>query len=220
MTECAPLILASASARRKEILEAHGHSFVIIPSDANESLPDDADFTPEETTIYLAELKAQAVFSGLIPEDWPQGCIILAVDTIVYKDSIIGKPVDEADALRILRTLRNTTHQVISGVCILKTECRGGTNNTECRDGNLPPIRFLETTETIKFADTTTVRFGDYTDEEILAYIRENPPYDKSGSYAIQSSWGRHVIFIAGDIENVIGLPYPKIASYIKNFEL
>jgi len=85
---------------------------------------------------------------------------------------------------------------------------------TGATDG--PPHTRLSTVKRVKFSDTTTVRFGPYTDDDILAYIRANPPYDKSGSYAIQSDWGRHVLSVDGDIENVIGLPYPKLAAYIE----
>ena len=195
-----PLILASASPRRKEILEAHGFTPVVIPSDVDEALPADKYFTPEETVIFLAKLKAEAVFSALNAKDWPFGCMILGVDTIVYKDRIIGKPVDEADALEILRTLRKDSHKVISGVCLIRTKSHNGK---------------FETEEKLLFSDTTIVRFGDYTDEEILAYVRANPPYDKSGSYAIQSDWKRHVLEIDGDIENVIGLPFIKLSEYL-----
>jgi len=195
-----PLILASASLRRAEILEAHGIEHVVIPSEVDETLPPGSRFTPEQTTIYLAELKAKAVLDILDPDDWPQGCYILGVDTIVYKDDIIGKPIDEADALRILRILRNTLHEVISGVCLILAKPKGGK---------------LEVMDKILFSDATTVCFSDYSDDEILAYVRANPPYDKSGSYAIQSEWGKHALKIDGDIENVIGLPYKKLSGYL-----
>jgi len=201
----APLILASASPRRKEILEAHGHDPIVIPADVDESIPEGRDFTPEELTIYLAELKAATVFDTLCPDEWPHGCTILGVDTIVYKDRVIGKPVDEADALDILRSLKNGSHEVISGVCIIRAH----------RDGHPDGQSSLVIAEKFLFHDTTTVRFGDYTDEEIIEYVRANPPYDKSGSYAIQSAWGRHVLEMDGDIENVIGLPYKKLSAYL-----
>jgi septum formation protein len=196
--------------RRKEILEAHGHDFFMIPSEIEEALPEDADFAPEELTIYLAEQKATAVFKTLRHEDWPNGCAIIGVDTIVYKDKIIGKPVDEEDALAILRSLKNTSHEVISGVYIIHALPLHVT-----RSATGPPYTRMAAVEKEKFADVTTVRFGDYTDEEILEYIRANPPYDKSGSYAIQSDWGRHVLEMEGDIENVIGLPYSRLAEYL-----
>ena len=200
-----PLILASASPRRKEILEAHGNAPVVIPADVDESIPEDSAFTPEELTIYLAELKSTTVFNTLQPETWPHGCTVLGVDTIVYKDRVIGKPVDEADALDILRSLKNGPHEVISGVCLIYAVQQ----HTPAGQTTLAIEKKL------LFHDTTTVRFGDYSDEEIIEYIRANPPYDKSGSYAIQSAWGRHVLEMNGDIENVIGLPYKKLAEYL-----
>ena len=197
MTKTIPLILASASPRRKEILEAHGHMPVVIPANVDETLPENSGFSPGETAVYLAGLKTAAVLGSLDPEDWLSGCTILGVDTIVFKERIIGKPVDEADALGILRSLKNASHEVISGVNVIR--CGAG----------------LVIISEASFFDTTTVRFGDYSDEEILVYIRANPPYDKSGSYAIQSDWGRHVLEVDGDIENVIGLPYRRIAPYL-----
>jgi len=255
-----PLILASASPRRKEILEAHGYRPIVIPADVDETVPEDEDFTPYETAVYLAELKATAILETLGTEDWPDGCTILGVDTIVYKDRIIGKPVDEADALGILRSLKNGSHEVISGVCIIRafpepsalkspvanvssqtpssalqhetpttfqqpavSQPQGSTRrhsispaqDQSARAQTQAQFPALVVTEKTLFSDTTTVRFGDYSDGEILAYIRSNPPYDKSGSYAIQSDWGRHVLKVDGDIENVIGLPFQKLSEYL-----
>ncbi|MCL1895732.1 MAG: Maf family protein [Clostridiales bacterium] len=209
-----PLILASASPRRKEILEAHGYSPIVMPADVDEQLPPGAVFTPEKATIYLAELKANAVFEALAPRDWPHSCTVLGVDTIVYKDRIIGKPVDEADALDILRSLKNTSHQVISGACLIRAGDVFAPSRNPQATGS--PIRFLAS-DIIWLSDTTTVQFGDYTDDEILEYIRANPPYDKSGSYAIQSAWGRHVLSVDGDIENVIGLPFKRLSAYLED---
>jgi len=225
MNKAAPLILASASLRRKEILEAHGFTPIVIPSDAYETLPTGMSFTPEQTTVYLAELKAKTVLDTLDPDDWPDGCRILGVDTIVFKDRIIGKPVDEADALDILRSLRNASHEVISGVCLIHAQRENpswlcGEKLSEDlihpqRENPLAVQVALTAVEKLLFHDTTTVTFDDYSDEEILAYIRANPPYDKSGSYAIQSDWGKHALEIDGDIENVIGLPYKKLSGYL-----
>ena len=207
-----PLILASASPRRKEILEAHGHFIKVIPADVDESLPEGNDFTPDETVIYLAEKKATAVFETLNYMDWPKGCAIIGVDTIVFKDRIIGKPKDETEALEILRSLKNATHKVISGVCLVHAAVLHVTGATAG-----PPHSRLAMVQKEVFSDTTTVRFGDYSDEEILEYVRANPPYDKSGSYAIQSEWGRHVLEMQGDLENVIGLPYIQLSKYLPN---
>ncbi|MDR3306007.1 MAG: Maf family protein [Clostridiales Family XIII bacterium] len=215
------LILASASPRRREILEEHGQSPVVIPSNIEESLPEGRVFSPEETAMYLAEQKAEAVAEELKrgvfgaalraaagrAAESAEGAgnfLVLAVDTIVYKDRIIGKPRDEEDALNILRSLKNAAHDVISGVCLIEL----AQNLGPCRP------RFKMCGKQV-FFDSTTVTFGDYTDGEILAYIRANPPYDKSGSYAIQSNWGSHVISADGSIFNVIGLPWERIEPFL-----
>ena len=105
------LILASASPRRKELLEKAGYTFEIIVSDADETLPD--GITPEEAVRLNARRKAQAV-SDLHP-----GAVVLGCDTVVAIDgAILGKPTDEADAKTMLRRLSGNTHTVYSGVCI------------------------------------------------------------------------------------------------------
>jgi len=134
---------------------------------------------------------------------------ILGVDTIVVKDRIIGKPVDEADALSILRSLSGATHTVISGCCLF--EVCAAPNSVDAMGRPFPVEVDFETL----FFDETLVTFEAVSDEEILAYIRANPPYDKSGAYAIQSEWGRHVTHVEGSVENVIGLPWEEIAPYL-----
>jgi septum formation protein len=234
------IILASGSPRRFEILKKHGIDPIVIPSDADETLPPEYETRSVEDIVkYLAHIKAGAVYdqlkdSGaaaiktLIPDAaksaratettdiftdktlilgaaknaratettdiFTNKTLILGADTIVYKDGIIGKPKDEADAIRILSLLRNTAHLVITGVALID----------------------LSTGEETQFAETTKVFFKDYSDEEIKRFIREEPPYDKSGSYAIQSSWTKNVDHIEGDLENVIGLPWPRLAEYLR----
>ncbi|MDR1815315.1 MAG: Maf family protein [Clostridiales Family XIII bacterium] len=208
MTDTArTLILASASPRRKEILEAHGHRPLVLPSDADESIPGGMDLSPEETAMFLAAQKALAVAKSLpahAPEAAAEGALVIGVDTIVYRDHIIGKPKDEADALAILRSLKNGTHSVISGVCLISA-------GPAEKAGSGTVIQ-----KTTIFYDTTLVTFDDYTDTDILAYVRANPPYDKSGSYAIQSDWGRHAVRIDGSTYNIIGFPYERIEPYLR----
>ena len=213
------LILASASPRRKEILESHGVSIIIIPSNIEEILPEDRHFSPEETAMYLAEQKAIAIANNIIDGKCDaifaeiDPCFdhtnsdnlkILAVDTIVYKDRIIEKPVDEADAIAILTHLKNSVHYVISGACIIELAKTVDTSG-----------RQLAISKKTTLHDTTTVTFGDYSTDDIIQYIHENPPYDKSGSYAIQSSWSKNVKSREGSIENVIGLPWEAIKDLI-----
>jgi septum formation protein len=188
------IILASASPRRREILEAHGVTPVIRPADVYETLPDDLTEEPKEAAMYLAGLKARAVYLHYYKNKNPEPAVILGADTIVYKDRIIGKPVDEADAFAILSSLRNARHSVITGVALIDAATGA---------------------ETV-FYEETFVTFNDYPDEEIRRFVREEPPYDKSGSYAIQSSWSKNVAAIDGDVENVIGLPWAKIAAYLQ----
>ena len=184
------IILASASPRRLEILAAHGVTPVVIPADVDETLPDELLNKPAEATMFLASQKAQAVYRGLSSFE---PATIIGADTIVFKDKIIGKPVDAEDAFSILSSLRGARHSVITGVSLI-----------DVADGK----------ETV-FYDETIVTFKDYPDEEIRRFVREEPPYDKSGSYAIQSSWSKNVASVDGDIENVIGFPWAKISEYL-----
>jgi septum formation protein len=193
------VILASASPRRLEILQGHGIDPVVLPSEADETLPPEVEAAgPEEVVRYLAQIKARSIYEKLreqgAPDTLQPGAVILGADTIVYKDRIIGKPLDAEDAFAILASLRASSHHVLTGVCLIDAYTGG------------------ETT----IVDDTRVTFHDYPDEEIRRFIREEPPYDKSGSYAIQSSWSGNVAAVEGDIENVIGLPYQAIAPYLE----
>ena len=206
-----PVILASGSPRRLSIMQEHGVEPIVRPSNSDEALPEGADeMTMEEKVMYIAAQKARDVYEEWLAEreghatgakggaapatethaDFP---LILAADTVVYKDRIIGKPKDEADAVAILTELRNTFHFVYSGICIIDT-----------KDG----------AETSLF-DVTKVWFKDYPDEEICRYVGEEQPYDKSGSYGIQSSWGQNVERVEGDVENVMGLPWRIVAPVL-----
>ena len=187
------IILASASPRRFDILAAHGITPTVIPADVDETLPGELLTKPAEATMYLASLKALAVFELLEKTEQVEPSVIIGADTIVFKDKIIGKPVDAEDAFSILSSLRNSKHSVITGVSLVDT---------------------MTGKETV-FYDETIVTFKDYTDEEIRRFVREEPPYDKSGSYAIQSSWSKNVESVDGDIENVIGFPWTKISKYL-----
>ncbi|MDR1272066.1 MAG: Maf family protein [Clostridiales Family XIII bacterium] len=207
------LVLASASPRRKEIFASRGIYPLIIPSNAEEKLPEGAKLSPEETAVYLADLKASAV-AGEIGADRHETelsgvdrLMVVGVDTIVFRGEIIEKPRDEADALRILRALANGIHTVISGVSLIEMRRQEG-RQAGSGTGHRPTYRVVGGE---KFYDSTDVAFGDYSDDEILEYVRSEQPYDKSGSYAIQSSWGRHVRKIDGSVENVIGLPVDRI---------
>jgi septum formation protein len=180
-------------------LQKHGINPVVIPSDADEILPPEyANSDAIDIVKYLAHVKARTVYEQLkdgAGADVTEKTFILGADTVVFKDFIIGKPTDEDDAFRILSHLRNSEHGVITGVSLID----------------------LLTGDETQFAETTKVFFKDYPDEEILRFIREEQPYDKSGSYAIQSSWSKNVDHIEGELENVIGLPWRGLAKRLDN---
>jgi septum formation protein len=187
------IVLASASPRRRDILNTHGIDPIIIPSNADETIPD-AEIEHarvDEIAIRIAHLKASEVYERLrtLSGNYTSRVIVLGADTVIDKDGIIGKPTDADDAFRILSKLRNTTHRVITGVSLID----------------------LASGEQRSFADITEVTFKDYPDEEILRFVREEQPFDKSGAYAIQSSWSKNVANVKGDIENVVGLPWARI---------
>ena len=162
------LVLASASPRRAEILRRAGLEFKILPAGA-EINPDPG--LPPET--YAVEI---AAFCG-------EDDVILAADTVVYLDGIIGKPRDENEAFAILRRLSGKTHCVVTGFAVLR--------------GN----------KSVSDFERTRVTFRDLSDAEILDYIKSGEPMDKAGAYGIQGLAGAFVKNVDGDLNNVVGLP-------------
>lgn len=185
------IILASASPRRLEILNKHGIEPLVMPSRADESLPFGVGMT--EAVEMLARRKAEACFEEVKTDPALKGHLIIAADTIVWKDGMLGKPVSKEDAFRMLDAIRGTSHYVVTGVCLIDTDSG----------------------ETSVLSDVTEVFCKDYSDEEIYEYLSMEEPYDKAGSYAIQGWFGRYIDHIDGDYENVVGLPYCRIEPYI-----
>jgi len=170
--EIQPVILASQSPRRRDILQQHGVSIVLRPTHTDEHLPD-----------------------GICPEEFREG-LIIAADTIVYKDEILGKPKDEADAFRMLSSYRNTVHQVMTGVTLMDVQS-GAVHS---------------------FCETTHIRCKDYSDEDIGSYIRECRPFDKAGAYGIQEDFSKYIDRCDGDYENVVGLPFSRLERETDEF--
>ncbi len=184
----APLILASASPRRRELLAQAGFTFEVAPADVPEIRKPGED--PIRFVTRLAREKAEAVLSR---EAVPPDAIVLGADTIVVVDEeVLGKPQDAADAARMLRLLSGRTHQVITGVCLAKGR------------------------ERQRAAEVTFVRFTTLSDEEIEAYVATGEPLDKAGAYAIQGRAGRWVPRIHGCYFNVVGLPLALVSSMIE----
>lgn len=192
------IILASASPRRREILEKHGIEPVVMPTDADEFLREGIGMT--DAVRILAERKARACYTNIRHDkdllNKYHDHVIIGSDTIVYKDEIMGKPEDEADAFRMLDAIRGTSHYVVTGVCLID----------------------VSSGDSAVISDTTTVWCKDYSDEDINDYISREEPYDKAGSYAIQGYFGRYIDHIDGDYENVVGLPYHRIKDVLGKY--
>ncbi len=184
------IVLASRSPRRKQLLEWAEIEFDVIVRETSEDFPQ--EMPVEEVPVFIARNKAIAVRDDLSHER-----IILAADTIVVlNNTVINKPTDEEDAVRMLSGLSGNQHSVITGVVILK-----GTHE-------------------ISFADITHVRFHSLTYDEIRFYVQKYKPYDKAGAYAIQEWIGVVGIeSIDGDFYNVMGLPVSRVVRELKQFE-
>jgi septum formation protein len=196
------LILASASPRRAELLRAAGIQFDVLPADVDESvLPGE---TAERHVRRLAEAKARAV----VPR--AGGRRVLSADTVVVVGGeILGKPVDDGDARRMLRMLSGRSHEVLTGVCLLRYEGgrgkgEGGTG--EDRGDWRQAIGHGELLAASEVA-VTTVEVAPLTEAEIDWYVASGEPRDKAGAYAIQGLASRFVTRIDGSYSNVVGLP-------------
>lgn len=188
-------VLASASPRRIEIMRSNGYEPMVCPADIEENLP--LVDGMKETVMFLALKKAKAVESQLLDEDSNQsikGSIIIAADTVVYKDEIMGKPLDSEDGFNMLSKLRNTWHYVTTGVALVEAGCQNAR----------------------VFAEVTKVYFKDYSDEELRAYLETDEAYDKAGAYAIQGYFSKHIDKFEGDYDNVVGFPWIRIEEEIK----
>ena len=174
------LILASASPRRAELLRAAGIQFDVLPADIDESvLPGES---AEHHVRRLAEAKACAVLPRA------GGRPVLSADTVVVvAGEILGKPADDGDARRMLRLLSGRSHEVMTGICLLRHDGERGKQSSEVA--------------------VTTVEFASLTDAEINWYVASGEPHDKAGAYAIQGLASRFVTRIDGCYSNVVGLP-------------
>jgi septum formation protein len=179
------LILASSSPRRKELLENLRITFTISSSEVDESF--ETGLPPEEVVMQLAERKAQAVFN-----ENPSSFVIGADTIVVAGNEILGKPADEADAVRTLKTLSGKQHDVYTGVSIMSPKGMS---------------RFYERTE---------VLFWELTDSEIWAYVKTGEPLDKAGAYGIQDLGSMLVKKISGDYFAVVGLPVARTIRELK----
>jgi septum formation protein len=185
-----PLVLASGSPRRRELLAQAGYRFEVEVSSVSESRQPGEDAIRFATR--LAREKAEDVFAHR-----SAGSIVLGADTVVVCDGeVMGKPSDAADAERMLLRLSGRTHQVVTGVAVAWSEGR-----TEVA------------------AELTQVTMRTLSPEEILAYVSTGEPMDKAGAYAIQGYAGRWIPRINGCYFNVVGLPLALITSLLEGVE-
>ena len=181
-----PIILASGSPRRQELLQQIGVPFEVVKSDAEEIL-NHAD-GPRALAVENARRKALAV-ATMHP-----GRIVLGADTVVFQDGeVYGKPKDAADACAMLRRFAGRRHAVVTGIALVS---RDGTCRTDAAE--------------------TNVCFADMTDEEIAAYVATGEPMDKAGAYAVQGRAAAFIPRIEGSFSNVVGLPLYEVITLLK----
>lgn len=184
------VVLASKSPRRQELLRGMGVKFVTLTKETPENHP---DMSFEKVPEYLSRLKSMAFTEEELPSDY----LLITADTVVIAENeILGKPVDKADALRMLRLLSGKTHHVVTGVTVrskVKTE---------------------------SFSALSEVTFATLDEEEMEHYVDQYRPYDKAGAYGIQEWIGYvGIAGLQGSFYNVMGLPTRKLYQTLKEFK-
>ena len=179
------LVLASASPRRAALLREAGWAFEVAPVDLDETL------RPGETAQAYVERLAQAKAAAAASKD-PEAVVLGADTTVVVQGQVLGKPLDSADAARMLRLLSGRTHDVLTGICLRKG------------------LRSLVHVE------SSRVRIAALSDAEIELYIGTGEPFDKAGGYAVQGLASRFIEAVDGSYSNVVGLPVASVNSLLK----
>lgn len=184
-----PILLASGSPRRKQLLEWAEIPFRVQVSNVAEDFP--PELPVEEVPVFIARKKAIAVQSETTTDE-----IVLAADTIVVLgEHILGKPVHREEAISMLLALQGARHEVITGVVIRQHESE------------------------LAFFDRTQVEFHPLSEAAIEYYVDQYKPYDKAGAYAIQEWIGVVGIrSVVGDFYNVMGLPVSRVVAALKEF--
>ncbi len=182
------IILASGSPRRQQFFKEFDVDFEIRLREIEEVFP--SHLQSYEITNYLAQLKADAF------DDLKENELLITSDTLVWlENEALGKPIDEADAIKMVQKLAGKTHQVVTSVC------------------------FKTKTKSDIIYDITQVTFSELSLEAIEYYIKKHQPLDKAGSYGIQDWIGLVGISkIEGSYTNVVGLPTEKVYQYLLNY--
>ena len=181
------IILASASPRRKEILGNTNVKFTVIKSEIDEVILDNEK--PQQVVMRLAFEKCLDIASKH-EED-----LVIGADTIVVlDDEILGKPKDEKEAYKMIKSLSNRTHQVITGISLINLQ-----SNTKIID-----------------CVVSNVKFKDLSEEDIRDYLQTNESLDKAGAYGIQGYGALLVEEIQGDYFNIVGLPISRLSDLLR----
>lgn len=188
------IILASQSPRRKELLSLMGLDFEIMPSNAEEDMQQKMSY--EKLSEVLSEQKARDIFEKTTGDR-----VVIGSDCMVYvKGKLFGKPKDDIEAIKMLKTLSNSWHKVVTGLCVLIE-----------RDGKV--TRYCT-------HDVTKVKFIKLTDQMIENYLKTGEHRDKAGAYAVQGYSGMFIQKIDGNYSTVIGLPTHKLFQILHNENL
>lgn len=181
------IILASASPRRKEILENVNVKFTVVSSDINEVILEDEP--PKDTVMRLAFEKCMDVAKQY------EDALVIGADTIVVLDNkVLGKPKDEKNAYEMIKALSNKKHQVITGISLIN----------------------LSLDKKVIDYVVSEVTFKKLSDDMIKDYIKTKESLDKAGAYGIQGYGGLLVESISGDYFNIVGLPISRISDLLK----
>lgn len=188
------IILASASPRRKDLLEQIGLTFRVCVSDVEERF---TKTLPWEVVEELSLQKAEDVFEKIYHRaSQKEACMVIGADTVVACDGkILGKPASEEEAVKMLTLLQGRSHFVYTGVTLIFGDS----------DGRVK----IQT-----FHEETKVTFYPMSEKEIRDYVSTKDPMDKAGSYGIQGLCARYISGICGDYNNVVGLPVGRIYQY------
>ena len=184
------IILASASPRRRELLEQGGIPFTVIPSQAEEKITTEQ---PGQAVEELSYVKCSDIYEKSLGD-----VLVIGADTVVASEGkILGKPSSQKDAVKMLQSLQGREHEVYTGVTIMARE--GNENRKKT------------------FHEKTKVVFYPMSDEEIRSYVNTGEPMDKAGAYGIQGKSAVFIKEISGDYNNVVGLPLARLYQELKN---
>lgn len=191
------IILASASPRRKELMENAGVKFEVRVSKVDETLDDACWENPSEAVKKLAERKAHAVVEEVLAQGATGEVLVIGADTmVVHKNTPLGKPSSKEEARAMLQRLSGDAHEVLTAVSLWMLLASEG-------DEFSLGMRTL--------CDVSTVYFRDLSQDEIETYLLTDEPYDKAGAYAIQGEAHGFIRHFEGSFDSIMGLPINRL---------